>query len=154
MVKALTAYRYASQKKNFPFEIKKTVSLELWADLNRRPHPYQLVRSHPGLGFQGFPPFLLQKGEVSDTLISLVSVRSFSRVGQAAIPVCWIVCRKALSSSAAFNSIVVHGARQFPWQRHHIQIIAGDFVHHNGNLTAFCSSPLCVGTIEKWNSRP
>ena len=107
VVKALTAYRYASQKKNFPFEIKKTVSLELWADLNRRPHPYQLVRSHPGLGFQGFPPFLLQKGEVSDTLISLVSVRSFSRVGQAAIPVCWIVCRKALSSSAAYSRITV-----------------------------------------------
>ena len=139
MVKALTAYRYASQKKNFPFEIKKTVSLELWADLNRRPHPYQLVRSHPGLGFQGFPPFLLQKGEVSDTLISLVSVRSFSRVGQAAIPVCWIVCRKALSSSAAFNSI-----GSTPWFMERVSVHGSDTTSRYSPGTLFTTTAISL----------
>ena len=53
-----------------------------WADLSRRSHPYQLAGSLPPLVFQGFRSFFPEKDEVGGTLCSVVSVRSFPRVGQ------------------------------------------------------------------------
>lgn len=53
-----------------------------WADLNRRPHPYQLLGAFQPLLSNAFGPFLLQKDEVVGTLCSIVSVCSFPRVGQ------------------------------------------------------------------------
>ena len=52
-----------------------------WADSNRRPHPYQVIKYHPAVAAQGFAGVFAAKRMRSETLCSMCSVRSFSRVG-------------------------------------------------------------------------
>jgi hypothetical protein len=52
-----------------------------WADSNRRPHPYQVIKCHPAVAVQGFAGVFAPKRMRSGTLCSVCSVRSFPRVG-------------------------------------------------------------------------
>ena len=52
-----------------------------WADSNRRPHPYQVLESLPPLAVQGFSVLFSPKRMRSRPVHSVVSIRSFPRVG-------------------------------------------------------------------------
>ena len=52
-----------------------------WADSNRRPHPYQVIKCPPAVAAQGFAGVFTAKRMRSKTLCSMCSVRSFPRVG-------------------------------------------------------------------------
>jgi len=79
-----------------------------WADLNRRPHPYQAIFAGFYNNFRLFSVVFIPNNIVSRTFLKR-RLRCFHaclwwNCGQTAIPVCWTVCRKPLSSSAAVNS--------------------------------------------------
>ena len=52
-----------------------------WADSNRRPHPYQVIKCSPAVAAQGFAGVFAAKRMRSETLCSMCSVRAFPRVG-------------------------------------------------------------------------
>jgi len=52
-----------------------------WADSNRRPHPYQVIKCPPAVAAQGVAGVFAAKRMRSETLCSMCSVRSFPRVG-------------------------------------------------------------------------
>ena len=52
-----------------------------WADSNRRPHPYQVIKCSPAAAVQGFAGVFAAKRMRSKTLCSMCSVRSFPCVG-------------------------------------------------------------------------
>ena len=52
-----------------------------WADLNRRPHPYQLIGRVRSAAFGAFLLFFVRSAVLSGILMSVDSVRFFRRVG-------------------------------------------------------------------------
>ena len=69
-------------KENRPLFKRKTVDLwSCWADLNRRPHPYQLIGRVRSAAFGAFLLFFVRSAVLSGTLVSVDSVRFFRRVG-------------------------------------------------------------------------
>ena len=52
-----------------------------WADSNRRPHPYQVIKCSPAVAAQGVAGVFAAKRMRSETLCSMCSVRAFPRVG-------------------------------------------------------------------------
>ena len=71
--------RFAHKKVPISFEIGTFWSC--WADSNRRPHPYQVIKSIQPIDFQGFRAIFAQKDDVFGSLFSIAPIRSFPRVG-------------------------------------------------------------------------
>ena len=83
-------------------------SWSCWADSNRRPHPYQVLESLPALPVQGFPLLFSPKRMRSRPVHSIVSIRSFSRVGHGvgqAENTGRISCRMPVFSSCCFAQV-------------------------------------------------
>ena len=79
-----------------------------WADSNCRPHPYQVLESLPALPVQGFPLLFSPKRMRSRPVHSIVSIRSFSRVGHGvgqAENTGRISCRMPVFSSCCFAQV-------------------------------------------------
>ena len=75
---------------------------------NRRPHPYQVLESLPALPVQGFPLLFSPKRMRSRPVHSIVSIRSFSRVGHGvgqAENTGRISCRMPVFSSCCFAQV-------------------------------------------------
>ena len=68
-------------KEKVLFSLKNRTFWSCWADSNRRPHPYQVIKCPPAVAAQGFAGVFTAKRMRSKTLCSMCSVRSFPRVG-------------------------------------------------------------------------
>ena len=69
-------------KEKLLFSIENRSFWSCWADSNRRPHPYQVIKCSPAVAVQGFAGIFTAKRMRSKTLCSMCSTRSFPRVGQ------------------------------------------------------------------------
>ena len=69
------------QRKRPLFKQKEGVLWSCYPDLNRRPHPYQLIGRVRSAAFGAFLLFFVRSAVLSGTLVSVDSVRFFRRVG-------------------------------------------------------------------------